>query len=47
MRRFPNPKNFAMEANYFSAFIREYPREITDIIEKEINVPTTTNSSII
>ncbi len=31
---------------YFSIFIAEYPKETADITKKELNMPTTTNSSI-
>ena len=39
-------KKFVLEGNYFSTFINEYPRETADTNKKEMNAPTTTNSSI-
>ena len=38
-------KYCGLRRRYFSAFINEYPKETADITKKEINAPTTTNSS--
>ena len=38
-------KYCGLRRRYFSALINEYPKEIADRTKKEINAPTTTNSS--